>query len=975
MIEDRMKKLFVAILSGCLLFSASALAQSTPSQITGIGSAFPNSASQGDTKWSPSVDQWNVYSGAKEDYSPYFPKTNVPNTWSATQTFSVAPVFTDQPGSRAALGVAPTVTSNTALSAISTVTAPYVYRSGYAAAGDSPTTLYKGASSCPYNGGVADNGGCVSSSDNKFWVAQFSNNTVPVGVFGVLDTVDEGCYVTATSGNTTISFSGCATFTSADVGKKITIYGAGSTSQRLTTSISSVTNGTTIVVANAPTQSMSSAFQFLFYGTDQATALQHCSDAATLLAYTCVVPQGHYLVATGIVSLPPANSQSLENNLQEAPGLINIAQGATITAMASMNAIVTYGGIASDYSQILRSATFGGGTLDGNFLANYGADVPFFIHVIRKNQVTKNTLLSGVRYGNPGSPQSSAGAVDQNNFHQRDIYNVTISAVTKANPAVATCAWDCGVSTGQIVSINSGGGTMTQLANKWYKATKVDATHISLGVDSSSWGTFTGTASMSVTMPSFSQPFTIYSPGITNATPGVVTAVNNYAGGEAVLVYNVGGMTVDGAYTVCSSPAPTSTTFALCTAPGVTSFSIGAGGSGYTYANVVVTGGDCQGVVGTASISGGAIASISVTQAGSNCAVAPTVTIVGDGTGATATATLASPTQVNTSGAGSYSGGGYILPHVDPATAEKWVYLNNATDYEMISGEGYSFYEGVYADKMTSGYDSKIVATHFFNYPSAGRMFAATELGGDNTIDAAQEDCPAFFAFKFWSVQNGIVGSRLNCSGFALGYNPDALTSFLRLDSGATANIINGGAKGDSGSQRVLQTVSAANSLGVYGTINGFGQFGFVGRNVEYTQPDMPQISNLQVANNSGSGGGSLTVHGNANSVLGTWDSTSSTIGGYFTPQTYGFNLDTTDNTGAYTGNPIRFHSTYNELMAPAKLPSYTLASTIPTCTSTLEGALVYVTDATAPTWNSPLSSGGSYRLLALCSGGSWYAH
>jgi hypothetical protein len=118
----------------------------------------------------PIIQQWLNANGT--------PTTTGPNTWSATQTFSVAPVFTDQPGSRAALGVAPTVTSNAALSLLSTLTVPYVYRSGYATAGDSPTTLYKGASSCPYNGGVADGGSCVASADSKFWVAQFSGPAV-----------------------------------------------------------------------------------------------------------------------------------------------------------------------------------------------------------------------------------------------------------------------------------------------------------------------------------------------------------------------------------------------------------------------------------------------------------------------------------------------------------------------------------------------------------------------------------------------------------------------------------------------------------------------------------------------------------------------------------------------------------------------------------------------------------------------------
>jgi len=53
---------------------------------------------------------------------------------------------------------------------------------------------------------------------------------------------------------------------------------------------------------------------------------------------------------------------------------------------------------------------------------------------------------------------------------------------------------------------------------------------------------------------------------------------------------------------------------------------------------------------------------------------------------------------------------------------------------------------------------------------------------------------------------------------------------------------------------------------------------------------------------------------------------------------------------------------------------AYTVA-TLPSCTSSLAGALAYVTDASSPTYNSSLTGGSSVKALALCNGSVWTAH
>jgi Malectin domain len=72
----------------------------------------------------------------------------------------------------------------------------------------------------------------------------------------------------------------------------------------------------------------------------------------------------------------------------------------------------------------------------------------------------------------------------------------------------------------------------------------------------------------------------------------------------------------------------------------VTAVSPAVDGSGYTYANVTVSGGGGTGATVTANIVGGAITSYTVTDDGDGYVTEPTITVFGNGSGATATATI-----------------------------------------------------------------------------------------------------------------------------------------------------------------------------------------------------------------------------------------------------------------------------------------------------------------------------------------------
>jgi hypothetical protein len=59
---------------------------------------------------------------------------------------------------------------------------------------------------------------------------------------------------------------------------------------------------------------------------------------------------------------------------------------------------------------------------------------------------------------------------------------------------------------------------------------------------------------------------------------------------------------------------------------------------------------------------------------------------------------------------------------------------------------------------------------------------------------------------------------------------------------------------------------------------------------------------------------------------------------------------------------------------SPLRLRSYTVAQ-LPACAAALDGALVEVSDATAPAWNAALTGGGAVRIPAFCNGTAWTAH
>lgn len=61
-------------------------------------------------------------------------------------------------------------------------------------------------------------------------------------------------------------------------------------------------------------------------------------------------------------------------------------------------------------------------------------------------------------------------------------------------------------------------------------------------------------------------------------------------------------------------------------------------------------------------------------------------------------------------------------------------------------------------------------------------------------------------------------------------------------------------------------------------------------------------------------------------------------------------------------------------LQALAVLGHFTVGA-LPTCTGPLQGAMAYVSDANAPTYNAAVAGGGTVSIPVFCTGGTWTAH
>lgn len=81
--------------------------------------------------------------------------------------------------------------------------------------------------------------------------------------------------------------------------------------------------------------------------------------------------------------------------------------------------------------------------------------------------------------------------------------------------------------------------------------------------------------------------------------------------------------------------------------------------------------------------------------------------------------------------------------------------------------------------------------------------------------------------------------------------------------------------------------------------------------------------------------------------------------------------------TSTTAGTPVTKLTLTNSLLTatiPVQLPAYTVSG-LPTCNAGLKGAMAYVTDALAPSYNAALTGGGTVPIPVFCQGSAWTAH
>lgn len=772
------------------------------------------------------------------------------------------------------------------------------------------------------------------------------------------DTIQEFANVSTTSGSPIVHFSG-ASFSQADVGKLITIFGAGGTYGRLTSSILSVQDSSDITLAVNATNTLASQREQIFYGSDQYTNLQvNTFTPAAEGGVSCQVNNGVYLTSKPLTSLPITTA----NNFYQPAGLCEFSSGAVVVAMGQMANLMTWGSMSSDYLGILHSSYISGGMFDGNFLADSCEFVPFFIQVTVSNQNRKNCVHQ-ITYGDMLSPSASAGAFEKTNDGLADFDQIGVTNVTNASQAVMTTVAPTGWPVGRVVNLSYIPGFTIPQGQGYASIAAISGTSVTLNLNTSNtstWGIYTPSASglAYLTLPdmTITKKVVVVSAG---STTTVLTLDNTYvASPTADMVsgtsYHIADMSWPNASTLAASTGNCLDGIYVITVVDSRTISVQANssacgtyaGGGHvlympTQANYVAlaTGGTGYG----ANVSKGFLA-----WSGTGCSSPPVVAVSTDGSGAVVsalavvrggncsvpigTATTWTPWQppldpidptkglaggptspgVSAGSGASFSFGATgafqpLLSGLGPAvnSMASGVFNANSTDFEGHGDQTYGVRIGVVNNPSSGGYDSKFQA-HFYNYPQNEELLASVYAGGDNSFTDLQTDCPARWAIWLYAGNNHATGSEMDCAGF--GINPDVYASYVRLEYGGSVDLGFGKVKGSSGA-RVLQMVSAPTiNFGQFGGIFGYSQWAMQVSNVFYAQPDPATLysqATWYLYNTYGNAYGA--VYGAGGAKYSICDLSAGGIGIGLRSINGSADIDLFDSSCAYTGTAFSF--------------------------------------------------------------------
>lgn len=502
----------------------------------------------------------------------------------------------------------------------------------------------------------------------------------------------------STTASSTAFTDASGTFTQADVGKAILIFGGSGVQSNLLTTIAAVGSSTSITLAATPSVTMTGNVIYC-YGTDDTAAFVAHAAAYKASGIPAIIPDtgAIYLVRADQINYAPPTRN---NALYIEPPAFLADPTAQIMALTGGTYLIKLGTLASDYSGFMRGGDFSLPIIDGNNLTFTKAPLylPFFMDIDARGTV-KNAKRC-VWLGDASAPAASAGIKgDINCTRDFAMFARTVQSITNASNPTVTFATPHGLwpsSGNQVVCIDITGtlGSWSALNAKSVDCTVLSATQIQLkNVDSTSWGALPGTSTAYLNSGSMRIAKAIS--GVTNANPCVITTAVPHllTSGDTVDVAEIGGMD-----------------------PSIDSGRTGIQGQ---YVATVLS--------------------------------ATTFSIPVDTTSTT-----------NYGSYFSSLGAGQVMPWVAPANCDIGVYLDNCTDADLFNCYFKHIRIPIYANPATSGYDGKYTDIHFYNFPEAGEMLTPIYAGGDNDMDGCQVDGPFRYAGWFSGPRNTLRGHKLN---------------------------------------------------------------------------------------------------------------------------------------------------------------------------------------------------------------------
>jgi hypothetical protein len=538
--------------------------------------------------------------------------------------------------------------------------------------------------------------------------------------------------------------------------------------------------------------------------TDDTLALIDWATDSGTNNHATYCPPGTYLTTRTINFMPYQPAAGIP------PNTWNFDKRCIIKATASMKTLMQFGSSAADFSGILRKGLITGGVFDANFQAQVAVFLPFYNDAVIDHTEAMNALARHYRFGDANAPQSSYGMVFKGDTF-RNVAPVTISNITKANPAVVTTATNHGLQTNQIVFISNVGG-MTQVNNKYYRATVLSSTTLQLNAtDSTGFSNYTtgGTTNGAPSGATVMVPVS----AVTNANPGVVTTsvAHGFTTGQKIKLYGASGMPqLDGLYTATVisatqfSIATDTTAFGTYTSKGTAFLDVQPINiSAVTNANPAqVTTSSAHGLsTGNAFIEG-------LVGLGGNIYGSYNITVVD--------ATHFTIDGVDSTSFGAYVSGGSVITTI----FNKMVGVcfehggDNYTQAGVVSGAVI----GVGDCAGNVSFDGSYEGTHVFNFSEQGPITYGFDVGGDMKLVNLQMDGPFIFGFRFKSLRNSLTNSNTNYG--VLG-DLNNVAYPIRIESGGGVTAVNNNWKSSNSGQNLAADAAAPSAdLANYSTFN-----------------------------------------------------------------------------------------------------------------------------------------------------------